>query len=129
MTGVPSENRLGLGQRRHMLGGDHALHGDCPQIDEFQIVARLQRLHRGRIESGTETRRVAQKPEKHGLARRTQRTRLGGQKQRIERLAMRLEHDVVAGDHVDAGVSSWWNAASFCSSLRKCAARSSWLSE
>ena len=29
--------------------------------------------------------------------------RLGGQKQRIERLAMRFEHDVVAGDHVHTG--------------------------
>ena len=69
MTGMPAEDGLRLGERRHVLGGHSALHRNGPQIDEFQIVARFERLHRRRIERGAEARRVAKQPEKHGLAR------------------------------------------------------------
>ena len=104
MARMPAEHRLGFGQRRHMLGGDHALHGDGAQIDEFQIVARFQRLDAPRIDADAETRRFVQKPEKHGLARGAERARLGGRKQRIERLACVASSTMLfAADDVDAG--------------------------
>ena len=43
------------------------------------------------------------KPEKHGLARRAERPRFVGRKQRIERRALRFEHDQLAADDIEAG--------------------------
>ena len=67
---VPAEHRLGLGERRHMLGVDRALHRDRAQIDELEIAPRLQRLDRRHFETDAEARRFTQKAEKHGFARR-----------------------------------------------------------
>ena len=67
-----------------MLGRDDRLHRDGAQIDELEIVARFQGRDRGRIEAGAEARRFIHQPEKHGVARGAERSRLGRRKQRIE---------------------------------------------
>ena len=71
-----------------MLGVDHALHRDGAQIGDFQIVARLERLDRCRIEAEAEARRAVHEAEKHALARGAERARLGGREQRIAWLAV-----------------------------------------
>ena len=103
MARVPAEHRLGLGERRHMRGVDLALHRDGAQIDQLEIVARLQWLDRGRVDADAEARCVVEEPEKHDLARGAERACFVRRKQRIERRAVRLEHDELAADHVDAG--------------------------
>ncbi len=85
MARVPAEDRLGLGERRHVRGFDLALHRDGAQIDQLEIVARLQRLDRGRVDADAEARRVVEEPEKHHLARGAERARFVRRKQRIER--------------------------------------------
>ena len=69
-------------------GVDQALHRDRAQIGDLQIVARLERLDRLRIEPQPEPRRVIHQAEKHGLARAAERARLGRREQRIAASAM-----------------------------------------
>src|ERR1035437_1237361 len=45
---MPVQHRLGLGDRRQMLGLDQPLHRDGTQVGDMQAVAGLQRLRRGR---------------------------------------------------------------------------------
>ena len=119
MAGVPAENRLGLGERRQMLGGDHALHCDGAKIDEFEIVACFQRLERRQVEAGTEARRLDPKArETRSRAQVPQALRLGGQKQRIKAVVPVLQHDRIADNDVKAGATVSANADSAASSLR-----------
>src|SRR5579862_4270042 len=66
---VPAEHRLGLGQRRQMVGMDQAVHRDRTNVSDFQIIARLERLDVGRIEIDAETRGITHETEEHRLAR------------------------------------------------------------
>src|SRR5580693_10738057 len=69
MARMPADQRLGFGERRQMRGVDQALHRDGAQIGDFQIVARLERLDRCRIEAEAEARRIAQEAEEDRFAR------------------------------------------------------------
>ena len=100
---MPADERLGLGERRQMLGADQALHRDAAQIGDFQIVARFEPFHRFRIETETEARRAVEQPEENTLARRAERAGLAGREQRVAVLANCLENDQLAADDIDAG--------------------------
>ena len=86
-----------------MLLGDHAVHGDRPQIGDFQIIAGLQLLDTCRIEAETEARRIAKKAEKHHFAHCAERPRLHRGKQRLARRCGRPQHDQLAADHITPG--------------------------
>ena len=103
MARMPAEHRLGFGKRRQVLGADQALHGDRAQIGDFQIVARLERLDRRRLEADTEARRLIHEAEEHGFARGAERARLGAREQRIASLATIFHHHQFAADHIESG--------------------------
>ena len=87
MARMPADQRLGFGERRQMRGVDQALHRDGAQVGDFQIVARLERLDRGRIEAEAETRRLADKSEEDRSRARAERAGFGRREQRIDGLA------------------------------------------
>src|SRR5262249_40052552 len=80
---VPADERLALGERRQVLGGDEAAHGDRAQIRDDEVVARLERFSAGGIEPDGKSRRAVDEPEKDGLRRAPERARLGRREQRI----------------------------------------------
>ena len=82
---MPVQHRLGLGDRRQVLGRDQALDRDRAQVDDEEIVARLQRFGARRRDADAEARRAVEQAEEHRLGDRGQRARLVGREQRIVR--------------------------------------------
>ena len=87
---MPAEQRLGFGERRQMLRRDHALHRDRAKIGDRQIVARLQRFDRLRIEPEAEPRRTVAQSEEYAFVDAAERGRFGGREQRIAQPAALL---------------------------------------
>ena len=100
---MPADQCLGFGERRQVVGTDQALHRNCSQVRDFQIVARLQRLDRFRIEAEAEARRVAKQPEKDRLPDWAECGSFGGREQRIDVLAACLHHHHLAADDIAGG--------------------------
>ena len=124
MPRMPAEQRLGFGERRQMLRLDQALHRDRAQIGDFQIVARLERLDRLRIEPQPEPRRVIHQAEKDVFMPAAERARLGRREQRIARRRCSLQHHHFAADNIDAGARMLAEFLSAAASPRNPAARS-----
>ena len=63
MPRMPVQHRLGLGERRQMLGRDQSLDCDRAQIGHHEIVARLQRFGVRRRDAGAEARGAVEQAE------------------------------------------------------------------
>ena len=103
MPRMPAEQRLGFGERRQMLRLDQALHRNRAQIGDLQIVARLERLDRRRIEPQPEPRRVIHQAKKDVFMPAAERARFGRREQRIARRQCSLQHHHFAADDINAG--------------------------
>ena len=104
VTQMPMQHRLGLGDRRQMLGPDQPLHRDRAQVGDQEIVARLQRFRRSRRNAVAETGSAFQQAEENRLARGRQRARFRHREQRIVEGRALFHRDPVAADHIGAGI-------------------------
>ena len=97
---VPVQHRLGLGERRQMFGRRKALDRDRAQIDDEQIVARLQRFGARRRDAVAEARSAVEQAEEHRLGGGRERARLVRRERRIVHAVALLEHDHLAADDI-----------------------------
>ena len=81
-------------------GVDKALDRDRAQIDDEQIVARLQRLGARLADAGAEARGAVEQAEEHRLGGRRERARLVRRERRIVQAVALLQHDQLAADDI-----------------------------
>ena len=121
---VPVQHRLGFGERRQMLGRHQPLHGDRAQIDDVQVVARLERLGVCLLDAQAEAGGAIDQAEEHGFGGRRERARFPSVKAGSKPLRL-LEHDQLAADQIARRCAARWrSAASQAPSRRRSAARS-----
>jgi hypothetical protein len=101
---VPMQQRLGLGERGQMIGGDQSLHGNGAQIDDHEIMARFERARDRGIEPVAKARRALEQTEKYDLGAFAERARLGKRKRRVVDAGGFLEHDQFAADDIGGGL-------------------------
>src|SRR6185437_13168574 len=100
---MPAEQRLGLGERRQMLGIDEAVYRNAAQVGELEVVARLERLDSLGIETDAEPRRAVHQTEKQRLACAPERARLVRREQRLQQFAVFPQYDEFAADQIKSG--------------------------
>ena len=109
---------LAFGERRQMLGATRPLHRDRAQVGDVQVVARLERLDRRRIERDARSGRAVDQAEEHGLARACRaRAPRPSVNSGSSAAPVFLQHHHFAADHIGA-------RAARRSRARQCAAAS-----
>src|SRR5262249_61070104 len=103
MPGMPIEKRLAFRERRQMIDLDEALHRDRAQVDDDELVARLEGLGDMRLERDCEAGRTPAEAEKDDLGGATERARFWQCEQRIGNGGGALEGSPGGGDGVGAG--------------------------
>ena len=100
---VPVQQRLAFRERRQMVGIDEAAHGDRAQIEDEEVVARLEWLDVFGIESHGESCGAVAEPKKDALRCAAKPARLDRREQRIVAARAFLQHHQFAADRVAAG--------------------------
>ena len=76
MPRMPMKQRLGLGERRQMIGRDQTLHGNGTQIDDEMVPARFKRRRRRGINPDAEPGCTVEEPKKYRFGIAPERARL-----------------------------------------------------
>src|SRR5262245_66373739 len=98
MPGMPIEKRLAFRERRQMIDLDEALHRDRAQVDDDELVARLEGLGDMRLERDCEAGRTPAEAEKDDLGGATERARFWQCEQGIGKRGGGPDDPLVAGD-------------------------------
>src|SRR5215472_1284579 len=101
---MPTEKRLGLGERRQMVRRDHALHRDRAKIGDFKVIARFQSFKRMLIEAESEARRRVGQSEEDDFAHGVEIARFGRRKQCLTQFAGGFKRYELAADHIGSGL-------------------------
>src|SRR5262245_64103316 len=104
MPGMPIEKRLAFRERRQMIDLDEALHRDRAQVDDDELVARLEGLGDMRLERDCEAGLTPAEAEKDDLGGATERARFWQCEQRIGNGGRGREGHLDGGDERGAGV-------------------------
>src|ERR1700758_2899307 len=102
MPGMPIEKRLAFRERRQMIDLDEALHRDRAQVDDDELVTRLEGLGDMRLERDCEAGRALAEAEKDDLGGATERARFWQCEKGIGESGGGLEDHLVTGDEIGA---------------------------